>query len=109
MESKEETLITSLPHFIIKKILSANISPNMVKKLKKQNTLNTNKKEKTCRLSPKNENVLQSKNKSIASQNIKQIQRHKNCRTITLFYRRNGKRISKLQCPRGKKNNILEK
>ena len=44
MESKEETPITSLSPFIIEKILSANISPNMVKKLKNLNTLNTNKK-----------------------------------------------------------------
>ena len=46
IESKEETPITSLFPFIIEKILSANISPNMVKKLKNRTLLIQIKKKK---------------------------------------------------------------
>ena len=85
-ESKEETPIISLSPFIIEKILTANISPNMVKKLKNGTLLIQIKKKKHADF------LL--KSKSIPTQNIKQIQRRsKKCRTITLFYRRNRKRI----------------
>ena len=65
--------ITSLSPFIIEKVISSNITPKSVKKIKKWYITRWGGKKKTCGLSVENDNVQQ-----YCSQNVpSQIPEHK--------------------------------